>query len=53
MQNGVYDQIKIPREVEPQDGDLLVYSKAQFNRLLQKEVLGLSFTWDLRQTNAS
>src|SRR5690606_24702489 len=42
-QNQVYDQIKIPREVEPQEGDLLIYSKEQFDRVLRDRGIRVLF----------
>ncbi|PYI53401.1 isochorismatase family protein [Paenibacillus flagellatus] len=42
-QGRVYDQIKIPIEVEPQDGDLLIYSKEQFERLLRSRGIRVLF----------
>lgn len=41
-QENVYDQIKIPVEIEPQDGDLLIYYKEQFDRILQHSMIELS-----------
>jgi nicotinamidase-related amidase len=38
-----YDQIKIPKEVEPQDQDILVFSKEQFNRNLQNKRIRVLF----------
>lgn len=35
VQGQVYEQIRIPAEVEPLEGDLLVYSGEQFDRLLR------------------
>lgn len=41
-QENVYDQIKIPVEIEPQDGDLLIYYKEQFDRILQHSMIELT-----------
>lgn len=43
MQGKVYDQIKIPIEVEPKEGDLLIYSKEQFDRLLRSKGIRVLF----------
>lgn len=43
IQGQVYDQIKIPREVEPKGADLLVYSKEQFDRLLRSSGIRVLF----------
>ena len=37
IQGRLYDKISIPEPVEPQDGDLLVYSGDQFHRLLAEK----------------
>jgi nicotinamidase-related amidase len=43
VQGKIYDQIKIPNEVEPKDGDLLIYSKEQFHRLLRSRGIRVLF----------
>ncbi|MFD1674318.1 hypothetical protein [Alicyclobacillus fodiniaquatilis] len=43
MQGNVYEQIKIPQSVTPVDGDLLVYSKEQFHRLLTETRIKVLF----------
>lgn len=43
VQGHVYDRIKIPIEVEPQEGDLLIYSKEQFDRLLRNRGIRVLF----------
>lgn len=43
LQGEVYDQIRIPVEVEPQEGDLLIYSREQFNRLLRNRGIRVLF----------
>jgi nicotinamidase-related amidase len=43
VQGNVYDQIKIPNEIEPKEGDLLIYSKEQFDRLLRSRGIRVLF----------
>ncbi|MBD2869121.1 isochorismatase family protein [Paenibacillus arenilitoris] len=43
VQGHVYDRIRIPIEVEPQEGDLLIYSREQFDRLLRNKGIRVLF----------
>ena len=43
IQGKLYYQISIPEPVEPQDGDLLVYSGDQFHRLLAEKRIKILF----------
>jgi nicotinamidase-related amidase len=42
-QANTYEQIRIPKPVEPKDGDLLVYSNKQFHRLLSENKIRCLF----------
>lgn len=42
-QANTYSQISIPKPIQPKDGDLLVYSKEQFHRLLSKNKIRCLF----------
>lgn len=43
VQGHAYEQIKIPIEIEPQEGDLLTYSREQFDRLLRNRGIRVLF----------
>lgn len=43
LQAEAYPQIKIPKEVEPQDQDILIYSKEQFHRNLRNNGIRILF----------
>ncbi|CAM3575579.1 hypothetical protein PALU110988_29570 [Paenibacillus lupini] len=43
VQGHAYEQIKIPIEFEPQEGDLLTYSREQFYRLLRNRGIRVLF----------
>ncbi|WP_339847773.1 hypothetical protein MKY42_32445 [Paenibacillus sp. FSL W7-1088] len=43
IQGDAYEQISIPKTMEPQEGDILVYSHQQFHRLLQKKQIRVLF----------
>ncbi|MDQ0878862.1 nicotinamidase-related amidase [Paenibacillus sp. V4I3] len=43
QQGEAYSQIKIPKEVEPQGQDMLIYSKGQFHRILRNSGIRVLF----------